>query len=99
MTTDNRTNKHECLFPEEEEPSGRLILTPCLTCGVAAVDAIAKLKADVQMWADTAEGLVRDMRALVDDFNANGNSRGLGDPRAEVWHEAARLILKRLEMS
>lgn len=87
---------HECLFPEEQEPSGRLILAPCLTCGTPAVDAIAKLKTDVQMWADTAEGLVRDMRAISDDFNANGNSRELGDPSAEVWHEAARMILKKL---
>lgn len=94
--TDNRTNEHECLFPEEQEPSGRLILAPCLTCGAPAVDAIAKLKTDVQMWADTAEGLVRDMRSLAADFNANGNTRELGDPRAEVWHEAARMILKKL---
>ena len=44
--TDNRTNEHECLFPEEQEPSGRLILAPCLTCGTSAVDAISKLKSD-----------------------------------------------------
>ena len=89
-------SEHECLFPEEQEPSGRLILAPCLTCGTPAVDAIAKLKTDVQMWADTAEGLVRDIRAIANDFNANGNSRELGDPTAEAWHNAASTILKKL---
>lgn len=91
--------EHECIFPEEREPEGRLILAPCLTCGTPAVDALAQLKDDVRMWGDTAEGLVRDMRALADDFNANGNSRELGDPAAQAWHEAARQILERLQRS
>lgn len=32
--------KHECNFVEEQEPSGRLILGPCLICNVSAADAI-----------------------------------------------------------
>lgn len=35
---------HECLFPEEQEPSGRLILAPCLTCNTSALDALEYLK-------------------------------------------------------
>lgn len=31
-------------FPEEREPSGRLILAPCLTCGLPAMEAMADLK-------------------------------------------------------
>ncbi len=95
--TNQKTPEHECLFPEEQEPHGRLILAPCLTCATPAVDAIAKLKDDVQMWSSTAAGLVKQMKALADDFNANGNSRGLGDPTARVWHEAARQIINKLE--
>lgn len=34
-------NGHECVFPEEQEPSGRLILCPCLTCGASAMDGLA----------------------------------------------------------
>lgn len=35
---------HECVFVEEEEPSGRLILPPCLVCGTAAAEAVGLLK-------------------------------------------------------
>lgn len=31
--------------------------------------------------------------ALVADWEANGNSRELGDPAAAVWHQAARQLL------
>lgn len=33
-------DEHEHQFVEEQEPSGRLILAPCLTCGLTAGDAI-----------------------------------------------------------
>ena len=39
-----RPAEHECLFPEEREPNGRLILAPCLTCGVSALDALDHMK-------------------------------------------------------
>jgi hypothetical protein len=32
---------HEHQFVEEQEPSGRLILAPCLVCGLTGGDAIA----------------------------------------------------------
>lgn len=35
---------HECVFVEEQEPSGRLVLPPCLICGLAAMDALAQLR-------------------------------------------------------
>jgi len=37
---------HEHTFAEEQEPSGRLILTPCLTCGMSALDAMARLASE-----------------------------------------------------
>lgn len=37
---------HECVFVEEQEPSGRLVLPPCIVCGVAAMDALESVKRD-----------------------------------------------------
>lgn len=88
---------HECVFPEEQEPSGRLILAPCLTCDLTALDALAQLRDEVEMWSTTAKQVVSGMKRLADDFNANGNSRPLGDSTAATWHEAARSIVKTLE--
>lgn len=34
---------HEHVFVEEQEPSGRLVLPPCIVCGLAAVDALEQL--------------------------------------------------------
>ncbi len=42
-------------FPEEREPSGRLILAPCLTCGIAAGDAIVELEAALDRARATAQ--------------------------------------------
>lgn len=39
---------HECVFVEEQEPSGRLILPPCLVCGLTALDALEQLYANHQ---------------------------------------------------
>lgn len=36
--------EHECVFVEEQEPSGRLILPPCIVCGLAAMDALEQMK-------------------------------------------------------
>jgi hypothetical protein len=36
-------NNHECNFCEEEEPSGRLILAPCLECGKSGAEALKLL--------------------------------------------------------
>lgn len=38
--------EHECVFVEEQEPSGRLILPPCIVCGLAAMDALEQLRAE-----------------------------------------------------
>lgn len=38
-----KPSPHQCSFPEEQEPSGRLILAPCLICGISAVDALSIL--------------------------------------------------------
>ncbi|GEP33867.1 hypothetical protein NSZ01_16350 [Nocardioides szechwanensis] len=43
----------------------------------------------------TAEGGA--LRALVSDWQANGNSRELDDPRADVWQECARQLLTVLD--
>ena len=37
------------------------------------------------------------LRGLVGDWQANGNSRELGDPRADVWQECARQLLDALK--
>ena len=37
-------DEHECTFVEEQEPSGRLILPPCLVCGLTAMDALEQLR-------------------------------------------------------
>lgn len=47
--------EHECLFPEEREPNGRLILGPCLTCETPAVDAIAQLKRELAITQTTQD--------------------------------------------
>lgn len=38
---------HEHWFPEEMEPTGRLILAPCLVCDLPALDAIAGAKREL----------------------------------------------------
>ena len=35
---------HECVFVEEQEPSGRLVLPPCIVCGTPAMDALDQLR-------------------------------------------------------
>jgi hypothetical protein len=37
-------NDHEHVFVEEQEPSGRLVLGPCLTCNLSALDAMQQAK-------------------------------------------------------
>ncbi len=39
---------HECVFVEEQEPSGRLICGPCLVCGFTALDALLRLYREVR---------------------------------------------------
>lgn len=37
-------DEHECVFVEEQEPNGRLILPPCIVCGYTAMDALEQLR-------------------------------------------------------
>lgn len=47
---------HECLFPEEAEPAGRLILAPCLTCDRPAAEGISYLIGRVRELEEAAHG-------------------------------------------
>ena len=63
---------------------------------------VIRLLRDVAMALDgqtAATGQPRDqaLRALAADWQANGNSRELGDPRAGVWDKAARQLLDALD--
>ena len=44
-----------------------------------------------------AELLAEELHKLVADFQANGNSRSLGDPTAGAWFEAAQRVLDALD--
>lgn len=46
--------------------------------------------------AEAAEALLDRLLALVSDWQANGNSRELGDLRADVWQACARQLLETL---
>ena len=58
----------ECTFVEEQEPSGRLIVGPCLGCGTPAMTALAEairdrdyqamIAGDHKARADAAERLL-----------------------------------------
>lgn len=48
-------DEHECVFVEEQEPSGRLILPPCIICGCSAMDALDLLRREWEK-ALTEEG-------------------------------------------
>lgn len=39
-------NEHTCEFPEEKTPGGRLLLGPCVFCGVSAMDAMNQLRSE-----------------------------------------------------
>lgn len=44
MSSDLTENTHECVFVEEQEPSGRLVLPPCIVCDLSAMDALEQLR-------------------------------------------------------
>ena len=48
MNDELRDGEHECVFVEEAEPNGRLILPPCLICGFTAMDALEQLSAEMK---------------------------------------------------
>jgi hypothetical protein len=47
---------HEHRFVEEREPSGRLILGPCLVCGMSALDAMDALRQERDDLLDLPQG-------------------------------------------
>lgn len=55
-------DEHECVFVEEQEPSGRLILPPCIVCGLSALDSLNQLRhhAAGDEWAPFADMLEAD---------------------------------------
>ena len=68
-------DEHECLFPEEQEEGGRLILAPCLTCGVAALDALESAKtALAEMGSHQPYERSVDFTAAEEYAVANANS-------------------------
>ena len=75
---------------------------------VAEEDFDAMLDAIVEALGEGAAGLLTDpdairrakaeaLRALVSDWQANGNSRPLGDPTADVWQACAFQLLTVLD--
>lgn len=65
--------------------------------------SLAMDRHSVGAWSEMAHRphgtpIVQEMRDLAHEFEVNGNSRPLGDPTANTWHEAARLVFERLEL-
>lgn len=52
---------HVCVFPEEQEPGGRLILAPCLTCGFTALAALAQRDAELELARTTGDQMAREI--------------------------------------
>lgn len=52
---------------------------------------------ETQARAEKAEAAIARARALVADWQANGNSRDLGDRAADVWHHTAHKLLTVLD--
>ncbi len=47
--------EHECNFVEEREPEGRLILGPCIECGIPAAEAIKEFSTTKEILRETQE--------------------------------------------
>lgn len=73
----------------------------CQQSRVATQPSVETLEAEfdraiARVRAEAVDAIEREMRRLAEDFHASGNSRPLGDPGADVWHEAACLITERM---
>lgn len=71
VQADNDDQVHECVFVEEQGPSGRVVLGPCLTCNLSAMDALEGLRKALQSIADKDPSRGFDMVATA--------SRALGE--------------------
>ena len=68
MTPEERT-EHEHVYAEEQEPSGRLIVVPCLVCGSSAMEALQEFK----IAQGKAEDAARHLRLIAKDVRSNGD--------------------------
>ena len=84
-TTDS-DEAHECVFIEEEEPSGRLILPPCIVCGLPAIQALVQVKAQHDIGSEIAEHL----RVVVQTLKDMGHVTPDEDAALLRWEEAKR---------
>lgn len=67
-----------------------------------AAESVRQKQAEVKLdMAITTPAIVKpvldELRPLISNWQANGNSRALDDPKSEVWHRAARELLERLD--
>ena len=46
---------HECNFVEEQEPDGRLILGPCIECGIPAAEAMKEFSTTKELLRETQD--------------------------------------------
>lgn len=59
----NSDNEHECVFVEEQEPNGRLILPPCIVCDFTAMDALAQFESDLRIARYTTDEMASEIVA------------------------------------
>lgn len=84
---------NECVFVEEQEPSGRRVLPPCITCGITAMDALEQTIAE------------RDARRTNDQHDAccgqayeEGYQRGVADTTGgQLWTRPASVTCGRCD--
>jgi hypothetical protein len=87
MSTDRSSEIHECVYVEEQEPSGRLILPPCLICGTTAMDAIEQIRGDVLVIHKPAQ-LWTEAEVLIDEVTGERveTQEALYDDAGELVH-------------
>ena len=84
--------EHECVFTEEREPSGRLIVTPCLQCNLSAFQALIYGK-KVEAERNTLQReLVRVQGALtiISEKASHGNL--YHDDAVDMCNSIARIV-------
>lgn len=96
MTTTPMSETHECVFVEEQEPNGRLILGPCIVCNLSAMDALTQVREEGALW----EGAYREERekfSYLDNDNRETWKR-LDQMVAESTTRNAELLLVRKDL-
>lgn len=63
---------------------------------IRVIDAALRAAELARADAATTDGRLAKVEVLVSDWEANGNSRELGDPTATVWFECANQLRDRL---